>query len=67
MKRQAIEIVGDGVDGRGHDGLVQRGQEHAEHESHHDGEGLTMGQDLAGGPNGRGFGHIFSRGGRKVD
>jgi hypothetical protein len=55
---QALEVVGDGPDGRGDDGLVERGEEHAHHQADEDGDDLPVAQRP-----GRG---IDRRGGRRV-
>ena len=44
LQGQAVQLVGDGAHGRRHDRLVQRGQEHAEHQPGQDGQDLAVGQ-----------------------
>ena len=44
LQVEAVQVVGDGPGGRGHDGLVQRGQEHAHHQADQNGDDLPMGE-----------------------
>ena len=42
LQGQAVQVVADGPDGRRDDRLVERGEEHAEHEPAEDGEDLAV-------------------------
>ena len=57
LGRQAVEVVADRADRGGHDHLVERGEEHAEHQAGEDREDLLVGQGTVsrgrGGGNGR--------------
>ena len=44
LQAQAVEVVGDGPDGRADDRLVERGQEHADHQTGEDRQDLPVGQ-----------------------
>ena len=64
LQREAVEVVGDGPDRGGDDGLVERGEEHAHHQADEDGQDLPVGEAAVGllrrsAPGGRG-GHAGS-------
>ena len=56
---EALEVVGDGADGGGHDGLVEGGEEHAHHQADEDRDDLSVGQGPVGTGGGGGC-HVSS-------
>ena len=64
---ETLEVVGDGADRRGHDGLVEGGEEHAHHQADEDRDDLSVGQGPVG-PGGGGGCHVSSpgEGGRRA-
>jgi hypothetical protein len=49
LSGKVAEVVGDDAHGRGDDRLVERGQEHPQHQAGHDGQDLRVGQRPMGG------------------